>query len=293
MDDKIQESTNIKNLIEEEKNKQDNSLKDVINQIELFYKKMINELESKVNQLNDKFEHYLKKYNSQIELSKKINEEAKNYNYQEKNNLKLLSYISKLNKTCESMNNLMSEQIYSLKFTFDINNKEIIYEEPKINSNNEKYSYLCLNRSDLNSFITKGTENATIKITLKNDGNIDWLPNTKLVFENNSQIKADDDITLNPQKCNEEETYKINFNNLSKLNIGKYECYLNFNVNGENFGDKIKLMIKVNENDNLNVIELFRESFSLKKTQYSDRQLIEVLKRADNDLELAFSFLFE
>ena len=293
MDDKIQESTNIKNLIEEEKNKQDNSLKDVINQIELFYKKMINELESKVNQLNDKFEHYLKKYNSQIELSKKINEEAKNYNYQEKNNLKLLSYISKLNKTCESMNNLMSEQIYSLKFTFDINNKEIIYEEPKINSNNEKYSYLCLNRSDLNSFITKGTENATIKITLKNNGNIDWLPNTKLVFENNSQIKADDDITLNPQKCNEEETYKINFNNLSKLNIGKYECYLNFNVNGENFGDKIKLMIKVNENDNLNMIEIFRESFSLKKTQYSDRQLIEVLKKADNDLELAFSFLFE
>ena len=293
MDDKIQESTNIKNLIEEEKNKQDNSLKDVINQIELFYKKMINELESKVNQLNDKFEHYLKKYNSQIELSKKISEEAKNYNYQEQNNLKLLSYISKLDKTCESMNKLMSEQIYSLKFTFDINNKEIIYEEPKINSNNEKYSYLCLNRSDLNSFITKGTENATIKITLKNDGNIDWLPNTKLVFENNSQIKADDDITLNPQKCNEEQTYKINFNNLSKLNIGKYECYLNFNVNGENFGDKIKLMIKVNENDNFNMIEIFRESFSLHETQFSDRQLIEVLKKADNDIELAFSYLFE
>ena len=293
MDDKIQESTNIKNLIEEEKNKQDNSLKDVINQIELFYKKMINELESKVNQLNDKFEHYLKKYNSQIELSKKISEEAKNYNYQEQNNLKLLSYISKLDKTCESMNKLMSEQIYSLKFTFDINNKEIIYEEPKINSNNEKYSYLCLNRSDLNSFITKGTENATIKITLKNDGNIDWLPNTKLVFENNSQIKADDDITLNPQKCNEEQTYKINFNKLSKLNIGKYESYLNFNVNGENFGEKIKLMIKVNENDNFNMIEIFRESFSLHETQFSDRQLIEVLKKADNDIELAFSYLFE
>ena len=293
MDDKIEESTNIKNLIEEEKNKQDNSLKDVINQIEIFYKKMINELESKVNQLNDKFEHYLKKYNSQIELSKKISEEAKNYNYQEQNNLKLLSYISKLDKTCESMNNLMSEQIYSLKFNFDINHKEILYEEPKINSNNEKFSYLCLNRSNLNSFITKGTENKTIEITLKNDGNIDWLPNTKLVFENNSQIKADDDITLNPQKCNEEQTYKINFNNLSNLNIGKYECYLNFNVNGENFGDKIKLTIKVNENDNFNMIDIFRESFSLHETQFSDRQLIEVLKKADNDLELAFSYLFE
>jgi len=293
LDDKIEESNNIKNLIEEEKNKQDNSLKDVINQIEIFYKKMINELESKVNQLNDKFEHYLKKYNSQIELSKKISEEAKNYNYQEQNNLKLLSYISKLDKTCESMNNLMSEQIYSLKFNFDINHKEILYEEPKINSNNEKFSYLCLNRSNLNSFITKGTENKTIEITLKNDGNIDWLPNTKLVFENNSQIKADDDITLNPQKCNEEQTYKINFNNLSKLNIGKYECYLNFNVNGENFGDKIKLTIKVNENDNFNMIDIFRESFSLHETQFSDRQLIEVLKKADNDLELAFSYLFE
>ena len=292
MDKKIEESTNIKYLIQKEKDKIDISLNDVINEIEQFFKKMIKELESKVNKVNEKLKYDLKKYNNQIELSTKISKEAKQYNYEENNNLKLLSYISKLDKTCEKMNDLMSEQIYSLRYTFDINNKEVIYEDLKINNINKKYSYLCLNRINLNSYITKGTENTSIEITLKNDGKVDWLPNTKLVFDNNSQIKADD-IILNPQKCNEEQTYKINFNKLSNLNIGKYECYLWFNINGENFGDKIKLMIKVNENDNSNEIDLFRESFSLSKTDYSDKQLIEVLKKADNDIELAFSYLFE
>ena len=114
----------------------------------------------------------------------------------------------------------------------------------------------------------------------------------RLVFDNNSQIKSDC-IKLNPQKCNEEQTYNIDFNNLSKLNIGKYECYLWFNINDENFGDKIQLVIKVNENTYLNAVDIFRESFSLSKSDFPDEKLIEVLKKADNDIELAFSYLFE
>jgi hypothetical protein len=291
LDNKIEESSNIKNLILTEKEKLFVSLDDVINEIKEFFTKMINELKTKVNQVNEKLEYYLKKYNDEIELSKKISEEAKKYNYEEKNNFKLISYIYKLDKTYEKMNNLMSEQIYSLKYSFDINNKEIIYEEPKINNINKKYSYLCLNRSNLMTFITKGTDNTTIEIALLNDGKMDWLPNAKLVFDNNSHIKADD-IILNPQKCNEEQTYKINFNNLSNLNIGKYECYLWFNIDGENFGDKISLMIKVNENNDSNEIDIFRESFNISKSSFSDEQLIDVLQKADHDIELAFSYLF-
>ena len=292
MDDKIGESTNIKNIIQQEKEKNDDSFKNVIEQIEKFYKKMIDELTSKVNEVNNKLNYYFEKYNNEIELSKKISEEAKKYNFEEKNNLKLISYIYKLNKTCENIKNLMSEQLYSLKYSFDINNKEIIYEEPKINNFNKKYSYLCVNRSNLCSFITKGTPNTTIEITLINDGKKDWPSNTKLIFDDNSQIKADD-IILNPQKCNEEQTYKINFNNLCKLNIGKYECFLWFNINDENLGDKINLKIKVNDNDILSMVETFRESFSISKDDYKDNRLIEVLKKADYDFELAFSYLFE
>jgi hypothetical protein len=291
LDGKIEESTNIKNLIQEEKDKLDISFKDVKKEIEQFYNKIILELNTKVNEVNSKLDYFFKKYNDEIELSKKISEEAKKYNYEEKNNFKLISYIYKLDKTYEKMNNLMSEQIYSLKYSFDINNKEIIYEEPKINNINKKYSYLCLNRSNLMTFITKGTDNTTIEIALLNDGKMDWLPNAKLVFDNNSHIKADD-IILNPQKCNEEQTYKINFNNLSNLNIGKYECYLWFNIDGENFGDKISLMIKVNENNDSNEIDIFRESFNISKSSFSDEQLIDVLQKADHDIELAFSYLF-
>ena len=149
---------------------------------------------------------------------------------------------------------------------------------------------MCVNRNNLLSFIIKGTENTTIE-TLINDGKIDWLPNAKLVFDNNSQIKTDE-IILNPQKCNEEKTYKINFNNLSNLNLGKYECYLFFNINGENFGDKIKLMIKVHENDNSYLVDIFRDSFNLSKNGFSDEILIKALKQDDNDIELAFSYLY-
>ena len=289
MGDKAKESTNIKNLIQQEKNKLSTSLEDVKNEIKIFYSKMINELENKVNEVFKKLDFYLEEYSKEIELSKKIIEEAKEYKYEENNNLKILSYISKLDKTCENLNNLISEQIYSLRYTFDINDKEIKYKEPKINNINKKYSYLCLNVNDLNSLIAKGTENTTIEITLKNDGKLDWLPNTKLVFDNNSHIKADD-IILNPQKCNEEQTYKINFNNLRKLNVGNYEVFLWFNINGENFGDKINLLIKVNENDNSNSVDILRSYYNL---NYPDEKLIDALKKADNDIELAFCYLYE
>ena len=292
MDVKIEESTNIKELIQKEKNRLRISLEDVINEIKIFFTKMIKELEEKVEEVDKKLKLFSKKYCTEINISKQISKEAKENKNEESNNIKLLSYISKLNKACEKMNNLMSEQIYSLKFTFDINNKEIVYEEPKINNINKNYSFLCPNKIDLNSFITKGTENTEIEISLKNDGKINWPSNTKLVFDNNSHIKSDD-IILRPQKCDEEKIYKINFNNLSELNIGKYEAYLWFNINGENFGDKIKLMIKVNEDDNSCKIDLFRESYSLSRNDYSDEQLKEVLEKANYDIELAFSYLFE
>ena len=292
MDDKIEESTNIKDLIQQEKNKLHISLEDVKNEIKLFFTKMINVLEAKINEVDEKLRLFLKKYCKEINISKKISKETKEYKNEENNNIKLLSYISKLNKACEKMNNLMSEQINSLKYTFDINNKEIVYEEPKINNINKNYSFLCLNGINLNSFITKGTENTEIEITLKNDGKIIWPSNAKLVFDNNSHIKSDD-IILNPQRCNEEQIYKINFNNLSKLNTGKYEIYLWFNINGEIFGDKIKLMIKVYEDDNSREVDYFRKYFCLSKNDYLDGKIIEVLEKANHDMELAFSYLFE
>ena len=292
MDNKIEESNIIKNSIIEEKNKLRIPLEDVINEIKIFFNKMIKELETKVDEVDEKLKCYLKIYSKEIQLSKKISEEVKQFNCQEDNNLKLLSYISKLDKTCEKMDRLMSEQIFSLKYTFDINNKEIKYEEPKINNINKKYSYQCIDKNNLNSFIMKGTENTEIKITLKNNGTIDWRSNAKLVFDNNSHIKTDD-IRLNPQKCNEEQTYKIAFNNLSNLNVGKYELYLWFNINGENFGDRLDLMIKINEDKNSNEIDKFRSYFNLSKSEYTDETLNRALKKADNDIELAFSYLFE
>ena len=63
-------------------------------------------------------------------------------------------------------------------------------------------------------------------------------------------------------------------------------------INAENLGNKIKLMIKVHENDNSYLVDIFRDSFNLSKNDFSDEILIKALKKADNDIELAFSYLY-
>jgi hypothetical protein len=57
LDDKIEESTIVKNLIQEEKHKLDISFKDVKKEIEQFYNKIILELNTKVNEVNSKLEY--------------------------------------------------------------------------------------------------------------------------------------------------------------------------------------------------------------------------------------------
>ena len=54
MDDKIEESTNIKNIIQQEKDKLRIPLEDVKNEIKIFFTKMINELDAKVDEVDEK-----------------------------------------------------------------------------------------------------------------------------------------------------------------------------------------------------------------------------------------------
>ena len=141
----------------------------------------------------------------------------------------------------------------------------------------------------------KGTDEVKIKITLINNGNIDWPLETKLIFSNNSPIKGND-IKLNPQKPGEKNEYTIIFNNLKSFSQGEYYSILFFYVNKKLYGEilKIKIVIKEKEKtkNELDKIKKFREEYDLDEKHYTDELLLKVLKENNFNLENAFSSLF-
>ena len=64
---------------------------------------------------------------------------------------------------------------------------------------------------------------------------------------------------------------------------------MNFNVNGKNYGNQLKLTIKVKEGK----ITEFRQTFSLSKEDYSKERLSKALKEKNNTFEQAFESLFD
>jgi hypothetical protein len=161
------------------------------------------------------------------------------------------------------------------------------------------YSYDCSNIILLNQFIYEGTEQCEIKILLKNNGNVKWPEKkTKLIFDESSQIKADN-ITLLSQNVEEEKEYIVKFENLGNLKKGEYKSYLLFNVKGKNYGDKLTLIINVKEKEEMNEmekymkkIEEFRSTFNLSENEYTNEKIFDILKEHNLNFEEAFSSLF-
>ena len=185
------------------------------------------------------------------------------------------------------------------------NDNNILDELDEIKEINKVYSYECVNIKNLITNIYEGDKEAKIKITLKNNGNEDWPEGSaKLVFDSESHF-SEDDIILKPQKTGEQKSYDINFKKLGEYTPNEYKSYLWFNVNGNSYGEKLTLIIKINEKrkyrrnreerenqmENNDKIKEFREKFDLGKT-YNDSKLLNALKKNNFNYEKAFESLF-
>ncbi len=162
-----------------------------------------------------------------------------------------------------------------------------------------EYSYECLNDSNLFSYLYKGTKEAKIQLTLKNNGKSAWpINNTKLLFDESSDFKANE-VILKPQKSQEQALYKIIFKGLSKYPPNEYKSKLHFCVNGITLGENLVLKFIIKEKiipelkKYKKIIKEFRELFDFDNAGYSDKLLLKVLKENDFDFELAFAGLFE
>ncbi len=158
--------------------------------------------------------------------------------------------------------------------------------------NKKEYSYECLNLNDLNKVIYEGEEETKVKIILKNNKNLIWpKENTKLIFDYCSNF-VQNDIILEPQKFNEIKEYDITFNELDSYPAGEYKIVLNFEINGENYGDKIEINLTIKEkDDDLIKVNEFRNIYGLNEDDYPDGKLLELLQKFNFDFEKAFDSL--
>ena len=91
-----------------------------------------------VIKVQKRLENFLSESNNEIKISKRINEGIKNLDNEEQNSIKLLSYISKINKKQKELEKLNSQSMKNIKFNYDKENNDIKYEEYYFNGIEEK-----------------------------------------------------------------------------------------------------------------------------------------------------------
>ena len=137
----VQKVINLKNKIEEEINKIDNSYVEVNNEIIKLFKikheKLIKEenelkeqLQNEVTKIKDKLEMFLSESNNLIRINEKIAKGIKIFEKEDnKNMLKTLSYVSKINKNKKGMKSLFQQLMKNLKISFLKDETKVKYEE--------------------------------------------------------------------------------------------------------------------------------------------------------------------
>ena len=129
----------LKNKIEKEIEKINNLYENVNNEVIKYYTdkheiliKEENELKEKLNnevgKVKEKLDIFLSVSNKLINIGDRINKGIKSLN-NEKNNIKILAYISKIHKIEKEMKNLFQELMRNIKISFEKENKSINYEE--------------------------------------------------------------------------------------------------------------------------------------------------------------------
>ena len=90
-------------------------------------------LDNEVTKVKEKLENFFSEANNLINLSEKIQKGIKKLNKEEKNKIKILSYISKINENKIDMNTLLNRSIKSFKFSYLKEKNDINYEEFDVN----------------------------------------------------------------------------------------------------------------------------------------------------------------
>ena len=240
------------------------------------------------------------------------NNDTINQNKEEKNNIQINEDTKKTN---DNTNNKKNEETINKtnKENIEQNNKETITETnnenigqnieditTSINEDVKKdYSYECLNIINLSSYIYEGVNETKVDIILKNNGNKEWPKNTKLSFQQKSEIKGND-LLLDSQSPGQQKQYSFYFKNIGDYSPKEYKLFYLFNLNGENLGEEIIVKINIKQkkqtNNELNEysdqIKEFRDTYGI-GNDIEDEKILRVFKETNFNYEASFDKLFE
>ena len=86
-------------------------------------------LDNEITKVKEDLENYISELNNEIRISERINKGIKKMENEEKNMIKILSYVSKINKTQNKMKNIFTKLIKSIKISHEEEKNIIKYEE--------------------------------------------------------------------------------------------------------------------------------------------------------------------
>ena len=137
----VQKVINLKNKIEEEINNIDKSYDEVNNEIIKIFKikheelikkenELKEELQNEVTKIKEKLENFLSESNNLIRINENVSKGLKIFEKEDnKNMLKILSYVSKINKNKKGMKSLFQKLMKNLKISFLKDEIKVKYEE--------------------------------------------------------------------------------------------------------------------------------------------------------------------
>ena len=138
---KIKDNANgLKNKIEKEINEINKLYDKTIEDLTNYYKRRKEELEkeelklkerldNEVTKIKGKLEIFLEKTKNELQLNERINKGIKSIENNEKNMLKILCYVSTINKNKKGFNSLFQELMQSIKPSFNEEKNEINFNE--------------------------------------------------------------------------------------------------------------------------------------------------------------------
>ena len=275
-----QKVISIKDKIEREIGKIDKLYDEVNSEIknsfEIKHEKLIKEendlrekLQNEVTKVKEQLEKFLAESNKIIRINEKINKGIKILEKEEKNNIKILSYVSKINKINKESEKLSKELIKNLKISFQKEQNNIKYEEYYFNG-------------------IPIPKDIQFKDISSNSFKVFWkIDELNLININNKQIKYK--VLIKKENINEKfiEVYEGSNNNCLIENLSgntNYElkiCCIYQDLSG--FWADIQ-KIKTNDNDSIILNESDRKNEFLKKIyEWSGYSNMKLLYRGTRD----------
>jgi len=146
LNDFAQKIITLKNKIENEINSINNLYEKTLNDLTQSFSKKHEELIKQENEIKEKLqievtkvkeqlENFLSQCNAEIKKNEKITQGIKKFEKNEKNMIKTLSYIYKINKSQKEMKKLIQNLMKSVKFAYQEENSNIKYDEFFFNGN--------------------------------------------------------------------------------------------------------------------------------------------------------------